>query len=145
MWIREMNKADVPAVALLEKECFSDPWPENILTGMFDNGMDRMFVLEDGGAVIGYVNIRILGAEAELMRIALTAEKRGRKLSRLLMDRALLFLRDSGVQAVTLEVRSENLPAVSLYESYGFLREGIRRAYYHDPEDDAVIYWNRKL
>jgi len=144
MWIREMQRADIPEVEKLEQLCFSDPWSENLLAAMLENKADGAFILEDGGEVIGYANPRIGMDEGELMRICLIPASRGKGLSKLLMERAMDYFKSFGIKEVTLEVRTKNIPAVKLYESFGFLCEGLRKGYYHDPEDDAAVYWFRR-
>lgn len=143
MWLREMTAADVAAVAVLERSCFSDAWSEKLLSEMLSSGMDGAFVLEDGGSIIGFVNPRVNAPEGELMRIAVMPAYRGKGLSNLLMKRAMLYFSQHGAKDVTLEVRTGNTPAVALYESFGFRREGLRKGYYRDPVDDAAIYWKR--
>jgi ribosomal-protein-alanine acetyltransferase len=144
MWVRKMEAADLAETAELERICFSDAWSEHILTDLLDSSMDAAYVLEDKNRIIGFVNARAIGDEGELLRIEIMPERRGEKLSRILMDRAMAYFKNHGVQDVTLEVRSQNIPAIALYEKYGFAKEGQRREYYHNPPDDALIYWKRK-
>ena len=156
--VRDMQKEDVSAVHGLEQACFSDAWSERILDEMLGNGMDLCFVLEvekqekqekqgeqKQKALLGYVNIRILGEEAELMRICVLPSARGRGMSRLLLARALTEMGSRGARAATLEVRAGNAPAKQLYQSHGFVLEGVRKNYYRDPIEDAEIYWNRNI
>jgi len=133
----------MPELKEMEEKCFSDPWSEKILQETFENPTDYIFVLEDQGSLIGYVNVRVGIGQGELMRIAVIPERRGEKLSVILMKRAMNCLKGHGCREVTLEVRAGNIPAVMLYESFGFVREGLRRGYYQNPEEDAAVYWQR--
>ena len=79
------------------------------------------------------------------MRIAVAPGLRGQGLSRRLMDRMVSSAREQGARDLTLEVRSGNETAISLYKAYGFKREAVRREYYRDPKEDAWIMWLRSL
>ena len=70
---------------------------------------------------------------------------RGRGMSRLLLARALTEMGSRGARSATLEVRAGNAPAKQLYQSHGFVLEGVRKNYYRDPIEDAEIYWNRNI
>lgn len=158
-----MEREDLPEVLRLEQCCFSDAWSEHILQDLPDSGIDwcRVLVLsgeaesagQDGtghdgtaaGRLAGYINVRVLGDEAELMRICIDPEFRGQGWSRPLLEKGLEDMVSHGAEQATLEVRAGNVPAVRLYERYGFRREGLRKNYYRDPAEDAAIYWNRRL
>ena len=145
MRIRELCREDLPALRILEDRCFSDAWSDGILRDLPDSSYDRCRVLEDGAKVIGYVNIRVLGDEAELMRICILPEYRGQGLSAGLLESGMEDMIRCGAKEATLEVRAGNLPAVRLYEAHGFVLEGYRKNYYRDPKEDAAIYWNHDL
>ncbi len=145
MRIRELRREDLPALRILEDRCFSDAWSDALLEDLPDSGFDRCRVLEDGTKVIGYVNIRVLGDEAELMRICILPEYRGQGLSGGLLESGMEDMIRCGAKEATLEVRAGNLPAVRLYEAHGFVLEGRRKNYYRDPAEDAAIYWNHEL
>jgi ribosomal-protein-alanine N-acetyltransferase len=129
MWVRKMEAADLAETAELERICFSDAWSEHILTDLLDSSMDAAYVLEDKNRIIGFVNARAIGDEGELLRIEIMPERRGEKLSRILMDRAMAYFKNHGVQDVTLEVRSgEHSGRLKLYEIFRFCRgKGLRR------------------
>ena len=76
--IRSMQKEDLPSVAGLEEQCFTVPWPENLLSQCLDSPLDQVWVLEEEGGIAGYCNLRIVAGEGELMRIAVHPAKRGR-------------------------------------------------------------------
>ena len=61
------------------------------------------------------------------------------------MDAMVSFSKTRGVRAIALEVRESNEGARKLYESYGFRQEAVRKGYYHSPQEDAVIMWNREI
>ena len=117
MRIRELCREDLPALRILEDRCFSDAWSDGILRDLPESSYDRCRVLEDGAKVIGYVNIRVLGDEAELMRICILPEYRGQGLSAGLLESGMEDMIRCGAKEATLEVRAGNLPAVRLDEA----------------------------
>lgn len=143
--VRPMGGCDTEAVVRLEQTCFSESWSENLIRSGLDSSLDTYFVYVDHGYILGYCVIRILADEGEIQRIAVWPEYRGQGIGRKLMDTMVTFSRTRGVRDIALEVRKGNESARKLYESYGFKQEAVRRAYYHNPVEDAVIMWNRGI
>lgn len=143
--IRRMTAADLEQVARLEKICFSEPWSYGILESGMYSPYDVYFVLEQERQILGYCNLRILAGEGEVQRIAVLPAWRGLGLGRKLMDAMVSFAREKEASAITLEVRAGNTAARNLYESYGFTAEAVRKGYYRNPAEDAVIMWKRSV
>ena len=101
--------------------------PEQIAAGQWDE------------FVAGYVGVWFMADEAHVTSIAVREELRGRGLGELLMLGTMEMAIARGAQRVTLEARVSNFPAHALYEKYGFIKDGIRRRYYADNHEDAVI------
>lgn len=145
MAIRRMEEKDLPLIADLEKVCFTENWSYGILEAGLHSPYDAYFVLEQDGRILGYANLRILAGEGEIQRIAVLPEVRRLGAGRKLMDAMVAHARENQVYAVTLEVRETNRAARNLYESYGFAAEAVRKGYYHNPSEDAIIMWLRKV
>lgn len=143
--IRLMEGRDVKSVADLEKACFSEAWSENLISSGLGSRLDTYFVYEASGEVKGYAVLRILGDEGELQRIAVSPDMRRQGIARKLMDAMTALSRRRCVTAIALEVRESNVGARNLYESYGFKQEAVRKGYYHNPVEDAVIMWKRRI
>lgn len=156
--VRPALESDLPEIARLEQACFSDAWSPELLRETLGSPYDRCFVAvipgggERGagdtlaeGTLAGWCNIRVLGDEAELMRICVSPELRRNGTGRALLEAGMEEMRRRGALAATLEVRAGNTAAVRLYEAHGFVLEGCRKKYYRDPVEDAAIYWNRAL
>lgn len=142
MELRLITEGDVAQVAALEQVCFSDAWSEKLVANLLDSSYDEAWVLAcDNGEIAGYINLRFLAGEGELMRIAVRPEYRGLGLSKLLMDRMMQSAREQDAPELTLEVRAGNVAAIGLYQSYGFVSEAVRKGYYHNPTEDALIMW----
>ena len=147
--LRNMAAEDIPALAAIERSCFSDPWSEAMAADLIESPWDEVWVLEkeadpmkpETGAMIGYINYRFIAGEGELMRIAILPEHRGHGYSRKLMDVMMDHAAKNQITALTLEVRAGNTSAIGLYEAYGFKKEAIRKNYYHNPTEDALIMW----
>lgn len=143
--IRLMREGDIPRVSELEQLCFSDPWSVTMLSEGLASKLDVWYVLEESGVTVGYANLRIIGREGEIMRIAVCPAYRGWGYGKKLMEQMAAFARERGVTAMTLEVRSSNGSAINLYKSYGFVQEAVRKDYYREPLEDGIILWNRKV
>lgn len=143
--IRTIEQRDLPAVSQLEQECFTVPWSQQLLGEGINNSYDHIWVLEVENTIAAYCNFRMIAGEGELMRIAVAKEFRGRGFARNLMEILVNHARENHVSAITLEVRSSNLSAINLYKSYAFQIEAIRRGYYTNPQEDALIMWRRQF
>lgn len=143
--IRRMQAGDLEQVAELEKCCFSESWSYRLLEAGLYSDYDIYYVFEQEEKILGYCNLRILAGEGEVQRIAVLPQYRGRGLGRKMMEAMMNVSRENQVTAVSLEVRESNTAARSLYESYGFAEEAVRKDYYHEPTENAVIMWNRNL
>ena len=137
--VHEMGQKDITGVSKIEKRCFSDSWsPEAVREGL-ESSLDTWLVLKEEEGVLGYCVFRIIAGEGELLRIAVSPELQGRGLSKKLMDRMVEYSKKKKAEPMFLEVRESNEKARNLYRSYGFSEEGIRKNYYQDPVENAVI------
>ena len=143
--LRRALPTDLEAMADAERRCFPDPWSFRLLSELLVSPYDSVFVLVSENTLLGYVNVRVLGDEAELMRIAVVPEERGKRCGLTLLRAGLAEMCARGAEAATLEVRAGNTAAIRLYEKHGFLLAGRRKKYYENPVEDALIYWNRNL
>ena len=138
MMIRAFRETDLPAVARMEKEIFSDPWTEESFR---DGGPDeRILLSEDGGEITGYLAGRFIGDVAELLKLAVSKELQRAGTGSALLSAFITEAKERGCETLWLEVRESNLPAIRLYEKHGFVRNGFRRDYYRDPVESAVLY-----
>lgn len=141
--IRLMEPEDLSSVTELEQKSFTVPWSEALLSECLKSPYDKVWILENDGKIEGYCNFRVIAGEGEVMRIAVRPSVRGRGYGRKLMETMAEYASANQVEEVSLEVRASNLPAISLYKSYGFKIEAVRKRYYTDPAEDALIMWSR--
>ncbi len=143
-----MKPADVPEVMEIERRSFPTPWPESAFyRELTENRLAHYFVLREvpadpnqgPGKLIGYVGLWVFQEEAHITTIAVRPERRGRGFGELILLRAIEAARRLGAAHVTLEVRVSNTVAQRLYEKYRFGRVGLRKGYYSDTGEDALI------
>ena len=139
--IRPMSLADLPTVLEIEKECFPAPWSERIFRDVLDLDYYHFLTAILDGEVAGYCGYIRSFETADIANIAVRGSLRrsgiGEKLLRKLMDDGYR----AGVERFSLEVRASNTPAIALYEKLGYRQEGLRRGYYENPREDALILW----
>jgi tRNA threonylcarbamoyladenosine biosynthesis protein TsaB len=137
--LRDFTALDVPVAAQVERRVFSDPWPEAGFHSELSQAMAWGRVAELDGALAGYL-LAWLGAGAgHIGNLAVTPEARRRGVARALIADLLEQALATGVTRVTLEVRAANFAAQALYRAHGFRLAGLRRGYYRDTGEDALI------
>ena len=139
MTIRKMGPEHVEQIAKLEKLCFSDPWSENSIASELCNPLSMWLVAETDGIVVGYVGSQTVMDETDMMNIAVHPDCRRQGIAAALVNALVASLQDMGSRSLTLEVRASNAPARALYDMLGFQQVGLRRNYYHNPKEDALI------
>ena len=143
MIITNMTAQHVSQVAELEKLCFSDPWSEKSVASELDNKLAWWLVATDGDRVAGYVGSQTVMGETDMMNIAVHPDYRRRGVAEALVNALVEDLKKQESHCLTLEVRASNEAAQKLYEKLGFAQVGLRKNYYRNPREDALIL--RKL
>lgn len=138
--IRPMDFDDVAEVLRIERDLFPAPWSrESFLMEVCSPHVSRSFVAEVAGEVVGYLVAWFVREEVHLVNIAVARARQGRGVGSALMNHLLCLARREGRTSVTLEVRVSNVTARRFYRSFCFRDVGIRRRYYSDNGEDAVI------
>jgi ribosomal-protein-alanine N-acetyltransferase len=142
--LRPMAPADLHTVAAIEGQVFPDPWPESFFAGELTQPLVYARVAESGGSVAGY-SVAWLGAgTGHLGNLAVAPAFRRRGVARRLLEDLLERAGQLHVANLTLEVRVSNVAAQQLYRSFGFRLVGLRRGYYRDSGEDALVLgWER--
>ncbi len=135
MLIRNATTEDIPAIAMLETACFSDPWPEDYI----GRRLDKMLVAEQDGAFLGYAALASVLDEGSLDSIAVVPEHRRQGAADALLAAMIRRGRERDLSFITLEVRASNGPAIALYKKHGFAQVGRRSNYYEYPREDAIL------
>ena len=139
MRITLMESAHVSQVAQLEKLCFSAPWSENSISSELTNPLSCWLVALDGDRVAGYVGSQTVLDESDMMNIAVDPQYRRQGIAQALVEELVKCLARKGSRCLTLEVRTSNAGAIALYEKLGFVQVGLRKNYYRNPREDAMI------
>ena len=140
--IRQAAGDDVHEMAELDKICFSMPWSEaSFLHEVTENGLALYIVAELEGKLVGYAGIWLIAGEGHITNVAVHPDYRRRHIGEAIVSALLAEAETAGVFAETLEVRAMNSAAQGLYAKFGFKAAGIRKGYYEDNGEDAVIMW----
>ena len=138
--IRRMTLDDLDAVAEIEAATFPTPWSRDSFRQELErNVAARYLVAEMEGQVIGYAGAWIILDESHITNIAIEESRRGLGYGRALTTALMQYLSNLGAAYATLEVRRSNLRAQNLYKSLGFVELGVRKRYYEDNREDALI------
>ena len=136
--IRAFEPEDVAAALVLEEANQFQPWTEGIFNDEL-SAENRTYLVAEDGVLCGFGGVMLVGDEAHITNLLVTPEHRGQGIGRRLMIRLIEAAIDEGARHLTLEVRSENEAARSLYSGLGLAPVGLRPGYYDD--DDALIMW----
>lgn len=140
MRLRTVEMHDMDAIEAIEKASFSVPWSvENLVSEGMLLPYATMLVAEENDVPFGYVCLRFFPPEAEITNIAVDPARRRQGIGEMLIDAALEYARGRCCDTVGLEVRESNLPAIALYEKKGFARVGLRKNYYEQPTENALL------
>jgi ribosomal-protein-alanine N-acetyltransferase len=138
--IRGTAPEDLDTIAALEASTFSQPWSRQSFADLAATPFAKVLVAaNEAGAVLGYAVVYFASDQSELANLAVAVSHRGQGIGRRLLDGAMAEAMAHGATAMFLEVRASNAAAQSLYESAGFERVGIRRRYYQQPVEDALV------
>lgn len=140
MWdIHELHEEDLKDAARLEADIFPDPWSVNALRETFEHKNSIMFGVFTDKKLVGYLIVYYVLDEAEIARIAVASEYRREGAASHMLLGLENTCEEKGIKKLMLDVRESNEAALSFYKDYGFAEDGIRKNYYTNPDEDAVL------
>jgi ribosomal-protein-alanine N-acetyltransferase len=139
VYIREMYPDDIPEIVSIERLSFSTPWSETSFRGEIYSRYSVTRVAELNGVIVGYICVKHVADECHLLDLAVHPDYRRRGIARALLNEVIQELRIEGCRFFYLEARLSNYAARKLYEKFGFNMVGVRKGYYVNPAEDAVI------
>lgn len=139
--LEAMKEKHLEAIQVLEQESFSVPWTKAMFVEELKNPLALYYVLLVGDAVAGYAGLWSIHGEGHITNIAVGKAFRRQGFGRKLLIHLLERGEAVGITDFTLEVRRGNVEALALYESCGFVAAGVRKNYYSDNGEDAVLMW----
>lgn len=139
--IREMRESDIDRIMVIEKRSFLSPWTKRIFreTISFPLSFNIVIVKKVDNTVVGYANFYVVGNEVQVLNIAVSPESRKKGYGARLLSHAVGTLSARGAEDFFLEVRPSNADAIRLYEGLGFRKTGIRKKYYPETNEDAIV------
>ena len=141
-----MEIKDLEEVIEVEHQCFTTPWSRySFICELSNNQFSHYILARHLGKVIGYAGMWIIIDETHVTNVGVLPEYRGEGVGELLMRSLMVLAKHQGAKKMTLEVRKSNYVAQNLYSKLGFEPVGIRRGYYLDNKEDAVIMWKQSL
>lgn len=135
MEIKKLSQEYIKDVADIEKACFSKPWNEISIAAELKNEFSQFYVAVENGKAVGFVGLYALTGEADIVRVGVLPQYRNRGIARAVLQKSLEHIDGD----VFLDVRESNEAAIALYRSLGFYDTGIRKNYYSEPEENAVL------
>ncbi len=141
--LRRLTLRDLPAIETIERRSYRTPWSRSMFAGELAKSTSISLGAFDGesDALLGYLVISRYVDAWHVMNVAVDPDFRGRGIAAALLDRLFELTSGEGRRGYTLEVRVSNERAIRLYERMGFNPRGIRRGYYTDDREDALIMW----
>lgn len=142
MTFRQLTSADIEDIYEIERASFPFPWTKGAFVHeLTENPYATYIGLELDGRLVGYGGFWLILDEAHITNIAVLPEYRGQKLGEALLKELIDRIIKKGAMRVILEVRISNTIAQNLYRKFGFEQCAIRKNYYSDNNEDAIIMW----
>lgn len=138
--IRRLTYADLPQVIAIERRAFPTPWSLAMFVLELSKPSGICLAALEEGRIVGYCICSRYDTVWHVMNIAVDERHRRRGIASKLLEHLFAEADEPGAQ-YTLEVRVSNTGAITMYERFGFRSAGVRRGYYHDNREDALIMW----
>lgn len=126
-------------IAQAELACFSEPWSLNAVCEFFERDYNFAVIALVGDSFAGYAGYSVIAGEYQIANVAVPEEFRGSGIALAMMKEVERRARRDGCERITLEVRESNTPAISLYKKLGYVNVGIRRSFYKNPVENALL------
>lgn len=134
-----MTSGQLDDVYIIETECFSHPWSKQSLEEELNNETSLFLVAKEENEVIGYIGMSIVIDEGYIFNVAVRESYRNKGVATALINELVTYGKKNNFSFITLEVRESNLPAISLYSKFGFIKAGERKNYYSNPKENAIL------
>jgi ribosomal-protein-alanine N-acetyltransferase len=141
--LRRLELRDLNAIERIERDSYPTPWSRSMFAGELakPSSISLGAFAPDGGPLVGYLVVSRYVDAWHVMNVAVTPSHRRRGIARALLERLFELTASDERRGYTLEVRVSNEGAIKLYESLNFVSRGVRRGYYTDNREDALIMW----
>lgn len=132
---------DIDGIFDVSTKCSFTSWLRSSYESELNNPIAKYIVARDlsTNTVVGFIGIWIIVGEGDITNIAVLPEYRRNKIASNLVEKLLEVCNENNCSVINLEVRSSNIAAQNLYQSFGFKKIGLRKAYYSDNKEDAIL------
>jgi ribosomal-protein-alanine N-acetyltransferase len=139
---RKAKEKDIPAIKGIEDQQFLHPWKRNQFETELDHSIAFFYVAEEvsTGTIAGYIIFWLIEDTIELHNIAVSAQFKKKGIGKQLLGFMLEIAHQKNAREIFLEVRQSNREAIGFYEAFDFKQIAVRKDYYNNPREDAVIY-----
>lgn len=135
----KLKEEHIEGLCSLDELCFNIPWTKKMFYEELKNDRALYFVAVLGEQVVGYGGIWVVLDEAQITNIAVHPDFRRMKVASTLLKKLIVHCNEKKLKQITLEVRVGNVSAINLYQKHGFSKVGLRKKYYADNLEDALI------
>jgi [ribosomal protein S18]-alanine N-acetyltransferase len=139
--VRRLQLRDLAAIEVIERSAYPTPWSRSMFAGELSKPSSVCLGAFDDDVLVGYLITSRYVDAWHVMNVAVAAELRRRGIASALLGRLFELTATDDRRGYTLEVRVSNTGAIALYEGLGFETRGVRRGYYTDNREDALIMW----
>ncbi len=140
--IRRATEKDLAQIFDIEKRTFLTYWSyEMLYEDICKTPISYYLVALENEKVLGYIGMWHVMDEGHILNVAIDTPYRNLKIGSILLKELLDYCKEIGIERVTLEVREHNEPALGLYKKFGFIEMGLRKNYYQDTNENAIIMW----
>jgi [ribosomal protein S18]-alanine N-acetyltransferase len=140
--LRRLELADLDSIERIERASYPTPWSRSMFVSELAKPSSlSIAAVTPEEQLVGYLVLSRYVDAWHVMNVAVEEGYRRHGIASAMLERLFQVTRDSAERGYTLEVRVSNVAAISLYEGFGFVSRGVRRGYYTDNREDALIMW----
>lgn len=143
--IELMNSSHIEGVFEVSKLSLKETWNKESIEKELSNKLAKYLVALDGDNVVGFVGMWIVFDEGDITNIAVHPNYRKQGIGNLLMNNLISLCKENKINSLTLEVRESNIKAQNLYKKHEFKEEGLRKNFYDNPKENAIIMWRHNI
>ncbi|QJB57732.1 ribosomal protein S18-alanine N-acetyltransferase [Pseudodesulfovibrio sp. zrk46] len=136
----QLKASDLDDLIKLEKSCFDYHWSRDQFLMGLERGVFKILGVREDARLVGYIAISLIEDEMEILNLAVHTDYRKRGLAKALLKRAFEICTKKGIVKSFLDVKISNTPAIDLYKKFGYVQVGVRKRYYPDTKEDALLF-----
>lgn len=143
--IELMNSSHIDGIFEVGKLSLKEAWNKESIEKELSNKLAKYLVALDGNKVVGFVGMWIVFDEGDITNVAVHPDYRKQGIGDLLINNLISLCKENNINSLTLEVRESNIKAQNLYKKHEFKEEGLRKNFYDNPKENAIIMWRHNI